>query len=118
MRTTHVYVRIAFSKYGRREARRQRRDEVRRLADRLLAPRKPKPRPITASARLPNRREAIPKQVKIDVWQRDSGRCVECGGRENLEFDHIIPVKLGGANTFRNIQLLCSPCNRSKAANL
>ena len=96
----------------------RKRDEVKRIADRLLAPPKPKPRPTKTHARVPNRRDAIPKQVKIGVWQRDSGRCVECGARENLEFDHIIPVKLGGANTFRNLQLLCSPCNRSKAANL
>ena len=91
--------------------------EVKTIADRLLAPpmRQPKPRPTT---RMPKRRESIPNQLKIDVWQRDSGRCVECGAKENLEFDHMIPLKLGGANTFRNLQLLCSACNKSKGANL
>jgi hypothetical protein len=61
------------------------------------------------SGRLP-----IPKSVQREVWQRDRGRCVECGSRENIEFDHIIPVSRGGANTTRNIQLLCQTCNRLK----
>ena len=61
-------------------------------------------------------REAIPPAVRIFVWRRDSGACVECGAREKLEFDHIIPVSLGGSSTERNVQLLCEPCNRSKGA--
>jgi hypothetical protein len=60
------------------------------------------------------RRERIPASVRMFVWQRDDGRCVECGAKENLEFDHIIPVAEGGATTERNIQLLCEPCNRRK----
>ena len=53
--------------------------------------------------------------VKQEVWQRDQGCCVECGSNELLEFDHIIPVSKGGANTARNIQLLCEHCNRTKS---
>ncbi|MGH9637491.1 MAG: HNH endonuclease [Candidatus Angelobacter sp.] len=64
------------------------------------------------------RREQIPESVRMFVWQRDGGRCVKCGGQENLEFDHIIPVSMGGSNTARNIQLLCERCNRSKGANI
>lgn len=64
------------------------------------------------------RRDAIRQDVKTDVWNRDGGKCVTCGSRENLEFDHIIPVALGGANTARNIQLLCESCNRSKQDSL
>ncbi|MDF7798050.1 HNH endonuclease [Pontiellaceae bacterium B1224] len=60
-------------------------------------------------------RSPIPKKVQRDVWRRDQGRCVECGSKENIEFDHIIPVSKGGANTVRNIQLLCQDCNRTKS---
>lgn len=63
-------------------------------------------------------RESISPAVKQEVWQRDQGKCVECGRNENLEFDHIIPVSKGGANTVRNLQLLCEVCNRSKSANI
>ena len=63
-------------------------------------------------------RERISSAVKREVWRRDQGKCVECGINENLEFDHIIPVSRGGANTVRNLQLLCESCNRSKSANI
>jgi DNA-directed RNA polymerase subunit M/transcription elongation factor TFIIS len=60
------------------------------------------------------RSRRITQEVKDKVWRRDEGKCVECGSNENLEFDHIIPLSKGGANTYRNIQLLCEPCNRKK----
>lgn len=61
------------------------------------------------------RSRRIKQETKDKVWRRDEGKCVECGSNENLEFDHIIPYSKGGANTYRNIQLLCKPCNRSKS---
>ena len=66
----------------------------------------------------PKRSRRITQEVKDKVWNRDGGKCVECGSNENLEFDHIIPHSKGGANTYRNIQLLCEPCNRSKSAKI
>jgi hypothetical protein len=64
------------------------------------------------------RRERISDAVQREVWNRDGGRCVKCGGQARLEFDHIIPVSQGGANTVRNLQLLCETCNRSKGASI
>ena len=57
----------------------------------------------------------ISQTVKDKVWNRDGGKCVECGSNKFLEFDHIIPHSKGGANSYRNIQLLCEACNRSKS---
>lgn len=60
------------------------------------------------------RREAIPRLIQREVWQRDGGHCVECGTKEKLCFDHIVPFSRGGNNTIRNLQLLCERCNLSK----
>ncbi len=64
------------------------------------------------------RRGTIPDDVKSFVWQRDGGRCTGCAATADLEFDHVIPLVLGGANTARNLQLLCETCNRAKGGNL
>ena len=64
------------------------------------------------------RRERIPESVRLFVWQRDEGKCVNCGSQYKLEFDHIIPVADGGSSTERNIQLLCDSCNRRKGRSV
>lgn len=64
------------------------------------------------------RRQGIPREVKNAVWRRDRGCCVECGSKEHLEYDHIIPHSKGGSDTERNIQLLCMKCNRAKHAQI
>ena len=56
----------------------------------------------------------ITQEVKDLVWNRDNGKCRECYSIHKLEFGHIIPFLKGGSNTYRNIQLLCEPCNRKK----
>lgn len=61
-----------------------------------------------------NQNRHIPQDVKTAVWQRDQGRCVQCGATSYLEFDHIIPFSKGGANTVNNLQLLCRGCNAKK----
>lgn len=71
------------------------------------------PKSTMVSSGLQNRH--ISQQVKDLVWNRDNGKCRECGSNERLEFDHIIPFVKGGSNTYRNIQLLCEPCNRTKS---
>ena len=63
-------------------------------------------------------REGVPESVRIDVWRRDCGKCVKCGSRCELEYDHIIPVSKGGGRTARNIGLLCEVCNRAKGARV
>lgn len=60
-------------------------------------------------------RPALTLELKRAVWERCGGRCAECGSASLLEFDHIIPLALGGSNGERNLQLLCAECNRAKA---
>lgn len=64
------------------------------------------------------RRERIPDEVKAFVWERDDGRCINCGAEDELQFDHVIPVAKGGGNTIDNIQVLCGDCNRQKSDSI
>jgi len=65
--------------------------------------------------KIKGRSRHIPRDVMTAVWVHDDGKCVECGSREDLEFDHIIPFSKGGANTVDNIQILCKKCNLKKS---
>lgn len=73
-----------------------------------------------SAGRLPTTRArtAIPDDVKQYVWARDHGRCVECGSTSELQFDHVIPISMGGGPDANNLQLLCGPCNRRKSGGL
>ncbi len=46
------------------------------------------------------------------------GRCAVCNVRlaADVTVDHIMPLKLGGTNERRNIQLCCRSCNSKKGA--
>ncbi|MGW3470591.1 HNH endonuclease [Saccharopolyspora sp. NPDC000995] len=73
---------------------------------------------LKTDVRSPGRRPAIPREIKRRVFQRDGGRCVQCGTDFEIQYDHIIPIALGGSSTEENLQLLCAQCNQSKGANL
>lgn len=64
------------------------------------------------------KREPVTEDMRAEIWRRDGGKCVICGSKNNLEFDHIIPVSKGGSTTVRNLQLLCKSCNLSKGAKI
>lgn len=62
------------------------------------------------------RRRLIPTQVKLEVWQRDHGKCAICGASDELHFDHILPFSKGGTSmTAVNVQLLCARHNLAKS---
>lgn len=61
----------------------------------------------------------IPSAVKLEVWQRDKGRCVLCGSDKNLHFDHDLPYSKGGSSLLaQNIRLLCAKHNLSKGSKI
>jgi len=54
--------------------------------------------------------------VKVEVWRRDRGQCVQCGSTRNLHFDHDIPFSKGGSSlTAANVRLLCAKHNLAKS---
>jgi len=61
------------------------------------------------------KREYINEKVRSEVWRRDHGKCAICDSKNNLQFDHIIPISKGGATTATNLQLLCRTCNQKKS---
>lgn len=59
--------------------------------------------------------QGVPEHVKAAVFQRDRGRCRQCGYvGPYIEYDHIKPRSKGGPNTIENIQILCRQCNLRK----
>jgi hypothetical protein len=67
----------------------------------------------------PTHTRLIPSEIKKEVWKRDKGRCVICGGTENLHFDHDLPFSKGGTSTSaKNVRLLCMQHNLAKAAKI
>jgi hypothetical protein len=57
----------------------------------------------------------IPSWVKLEVWKRDRGRCIQCSATSGLHFDHVIPYSKGGSSKDpANIQILCGRHNLAK----
>jgi len=51
------------------------------------------------------------------VFRRDNYTCTYCNSRAGqLEADHVVPVRHGGATTAENLTTACRKCNRSKGA--
>ena len=91
----------------------------------FASPRRPirlRPRPSEGRPPLKPAAGSDTSPVSVDtrlfVWQRDGGRCRNCGSRSDLHFDHVIPRSWGGSSTAENVQVLCRPCNLRKGASL
>ncbi len=62
--------------------------------------------------------------LKTAVYFRDKGQCQICGKdisglfntNNELQFDHIVPLAMGGNNDPTNFQLICENCNKKKGA--
>ncbi len=62
------------------------------------------------------RKQPIPAKLRLQVIDRDNGRCRACGigDRDALQADHIMPESKGGKTSLDNLQALCSVCNNRK----
>jgi len=59
-------------------------------------------------------RKGISGTTVKKLREKYNNRCAECGGDENLQIHHIVPIKDGGDNAFENLLLLCDVCHRNK----
>ena len=65
------------------------------------------------------RSRIIPSSIKLEVWKRDNGMCVQCQSKDELHFDHILPFSKGGTSIkVENVQLLCARHNLEKSAKI
>ena len=76
------------------------------------------------------RTKGTPNAERVDplkVFERDAWKCCLCGRKTDKnkrggyhprspELDHILPLSLGGEQTYQNTQCACRECNRKKGA--
>lgn len=71
------------------------------------------------------KRKTPPVWAKNAVFFRDRGHCTICNKdltrllslQNDSNYDHIVPLALGGLNDVTNLQLLCKECNDEKGHN-
>ena len=64
-------------------------------------------------------RRGVPDEVRMGLYMVQRGVCSGCGFHQphhlRFEADHIVALSDDGKDKVRNLQLLCSYCNRAKA---
>lgn len=64
--------------------------------------------------------QAIPPRVQDRIARKVGDCCQHCQraimGKLRAEFDHIVPLILGGKHAESNLQLLCNECHAAKSA--
>lgn len=63
------------------------------------------------------RRDAIPNDLRWQIYARDKFTCRYCGeSGVPLALDHLIPILRGGTNDLENLVTSCQSCNSRKGA--
>ncbi len=64
-------------------------------------------------------RSSVPDEVRMGLYAVQRGVCPGCGFHQphhlRFEVDHIVALSDNGEDEVRNLQLLCTYCNRTKA---
>lgn len=56
------------------------------------------------------------KHKLILLEQIPKKKCMYCKSKDNLTYDHKIPLSKGGTSELKNIQVLCERCNKMKSS--
>ena len=59
------------------------------------------------------RKVRIGSALKREVLSRDGHRCVKCGQKSRLKFNHVVPVVSGGQDVLSNLVTLCAGCHKA-----
>ncbi|SRR6266550_393932 len=57
------------------------------------------------------RGSGLPRKLMLEYFH---AKCKRCGSKEELEFDHVVPIEKGGQDKLSNLQLLCHKCHLKK----
>ena len=64
---------------------------------------------------------AIPQAVKLRIWSREGGRCSLTGRKimpgEPFDYEHRVPLSMGGKHDETNIVLALREAHRKKTAS-
>lgn len=63
------------------------------------------------------KRKRITKADRLQVFDKYGGRCAYCGKKmeiKEMQVDHMIPLRVGGADEMRNYMPACRRCNHYK----
>lgn len=110
---------LSLSERQKRDAARRTLTEIRKAekASRPERDRAPRGPVLTPTPGEQTERRAIPNAWKIAARLRQGGVCI-CGCGEQLgadtEFDHRVPIALGGVHTPENIEAMRKPCHLEK----
>jgi 5-methylcytosine-specific restriction endonuclease McrA len=65
--------------------------------------------------------QAIPKVVRLRIWERERGRCYLSGQKimpgDKFEFEHVIALANGGEHRESNIRLALTAPHRAKTSD-
>ncbi|MDE6455005.1 MAG: HNH endonuclease [Dysosmobacter sp.] len=65
-----------------------------------------------------DRRRLSPRERQT-VYRKTNGRCAYCGGYikfKEMQVDHVMPLRKGGADTLENMLPACRSCNHYKGS--
>lgn len=74
----------------------------------------------------PDPRRVVIARLRARVAAEQNHRCCYCGVRTTQEqghdhsatLEHVVPVSLGGADTYANVVLACFGCNQARGSRM
>lgn len=63
-------------------------------------------------------RRKLSKEERQQVYEKCNGHCAYCGcklGYKDMQVDHMVPLRIGGADETSNMLPACRSCNHYKA---